>query len=991
MKNTFHWPLEIPLRLFLLALISILIFQNNLFAGVNQVRDKGFEAKPDSIIADSTKHKNSLKFKINDNLWRKVQRLSVTNDSLKFEDLRKSPFISLQQNLKGNVAGVYIQETAGEPGTMQNIFIRGLSSPVFSNKNLSASQPIVYINGIPVIGDHPFTYDIKQHDTNPIGSANNILAGIDFNNVKSIEVIKDPIQLAKLGPLASNGAIWITTNDGYYGGKNVTINTSLGMVIPPNNIDPVNATYERNFRQKFYDTYNIPVSDQYYPSYFHDYTDANYYGKADWADSYYRYAPQYNVNASMAGGNAVANYLFTAGATRNAGVTDETSYSKYNIGFYLNMSPIRGLNFSTMITGAKADRNRNKNLRDKYAEMEYLPDITTPIGPNGDTYNSYLSQYDETVDNNTSNLLNGYLKVDYKKDKAHFGVNLLFDYNTNIRHLFLPSTLTESMSFISDYSGYNRRIAGSSFAEYAILLDKKHLINARWDGVINADAHHYNYTKAYDGDNDKYKTTKTGDYRMYRYIDEEQSRIASTSVTLQYAFRKILSLSALFRYDGASNIQSDNRWLFTPAFSTNWNIRNQFFHQSDIVSDMSLGISWARIGKPVGLDRFSLGPNYSSENLNWSGQSVISSYNLFATITRPYSYGWNGYDLNWPYTDKLNIELKGAFFNNKLNLNLSLYNNNDKDMILPVPIPLEYGYQYQYLNGMDVNNKGIDINISADILSNPRGLSWNASFNMNYNRNELKRLPNGKNEMVIGDRKLKVGHAIDQFWVLKNQGIYNNDNEIPSSNGKSLSFGDIAFRKGDPIWTDQNGDYIINDDDKVLTGHSMPPFTGGLTNMFEYKNFDLSFHLFFALGHKALNTRASQRYNFMNLDNQNSLVSVKEIFFWQSTYDNNDYPVYNPLSDVQPYRYDQDLFLESLSYLKLKSLTLGYTFSIKSNSKKGVANSFNDLYVYLTANNLFTITDFSGEDPELTESYGYYTGYSQTIPRSLTLGLRFKF
>lgn len=907
-------------------------------------------------------------------------------DTLSVQDLKKSPYISLQQYLKGNVAGVYIQENNGEPGTVQNMIVRGIATPIFSNRDVPAVQPAVYVNGLPLIQNHPFTYDIKQYDINPLGTGNNLLAGLDLNNVVSIEVIKDPVRLAQLGPLAANGAIWIVANDASNTSikEKIKLNVSSGVVLPPTTIRPTNASYETAFRKQFYDVYNLPFGSGQLPAYFQDLSAPNYYGNANWANSYYEMSQQYNADASISGGGDIASFLFKAGSTKNAGVGDQTGYSKNNISFFVNMKPLQALQMKAMIYGATASRNRNKNLRDRYAETEYFPDFSIPIAPGGDAYGRYLALYDETEDKNTTNYINGYLKLDYLKNKVNFGADLLFDYNIDIRHVFWPSTLMESVNFVSDYSGVNRRVVTTGYGSYAFDIHKDHRFDLRWDGAYYADLHHYNYTKAYDGSSDKYKTTTSGAYKTYNYLDKEQSALLSSSVNIGYGYKNVLSLTALLRYDGYSKVQPDHRWLFTPAFAGKWNLKNQFFNQSDKVSDLSLGVSWARVGKLLGYDRFSVGPNYTSGNLSWEGQPAIPSYNLFATFSRPYATGWSAYDIAWPYADKFNIDLAGSFFRKRLDISISLYHNDDKNMIIPMPVPQEYGYEYQYLTGMHVNNMGTDLTVSGRVLSDPKGLAWTSSFNLNYNRNELKQLPDGQTSLTFGDRKLQVGQAIDQFWVFENQGVYRQE-------GNTLSMSNIPFREGDARWVDVNGDNQISEQDKVLKGHSLPKFTGGLNNHLTYKKLDLSFHFFFALGHDALNIRDARRYDFATLDGQSSLASLKEIYFWQNTDQKNDYPLYNPLSELRPYREDQDLFLEKLSYLKLRSVSLGYSFDPSGWGKQKADKKANDLYVYLVGNNLWTLTNFSGDDPELVDFNGYYTGYNQYLPFSLTMGLRYKF
>ena len=910
------------------------------------------------------------------------------NVSLDVPSISRSPFISLQQLLKGNTAGVYVQENNGEPGSIQSMLIHGLSAPVFSNKDISGIQPVVYLNGVPLLLDNPFSYDVKLYDVNPLGGASNILAGLDLGIIESMEVIKDPLKLAQLGPLASKGAIWIQTKDGYWGGKHFSVDGSLGFVTPPSGVKMTNAGYERAFRQNFFDTYGILNANQYLPKYLQDDRDDLYFGEPDWADSYYRYAPQYNLNVTVGGGNPMANYLFTLGTSRNAGVADETGYNKYNIGFFLNMVPLKGLTATAQVNGGMSNRSRNRNFRDHYAEVEYLPDFSTPIAPTKIGYSLFMSEYDKVTSENDNDMINGYLGLNYKLGNFVANAKLQLDYNTNDSHLFFPSTLMESVSFVSDYSAYNRRLRGVADIAYLFRFGKNHLLNVKWDGSFQSDLQHYNYTRAYDGDDDKKTTTASkANYKLYRYADRMDTRLVSTSFYLEYTYKELVNAGIVVRSDGTSKMQMDNRWLFTPAFNIGWNVKKQFWANSPVISNLFINASWARMGKLLESDRFALGPQYSAEDMNWIGQTVISSQNGLGTITRPYSRGWVGYGIGWPYAEKLNIELAGAFLNDRLKFSLGFYNNYDKDQIIQMPVPQEYGYKYQFKQGMDVNNRGIDFSISSSILSNPKGINWDASLNVNYNWNELKRLPEGVQEVTLGDRKLTVGKSIDQFWLLQNIGIYQTDEEVPVIDGKRLSINGIPLKKGDPIWVDQNGDNMIDDQDKVMKGHMLPPFTGGFMSEFRYKRFDLSFNLFWAVGHHALNNRSWQRYDFMTLDNQKSLAAVKEIFFWQNTNDKNDYPIYNPLSKTHPYRQDQDLFLEKLSYLKLRTLTLGYTLPLKKKGKYAP----NSIYLYLTANNLFTITAFSGDDPELIEFNGCYSGYAQSLPRSLTAGFKFNF
>lgn len=934
-----------------------------------------------------------------------------TKDTLDVPDLLRSSYVSLQQFLKGNVAGVYVQENSGEPGSLQSMLIRGISSPVLSNKDVSGTQPVVFLNGIPLLTGNSYLYNVKSTTLSPMGTATNILAGLNMNSVESIEVVKDPVRLAALGPLAANGAILVQLKDRYDGGSNIYVRASGGMALAPGDVTMTNAANERNFRMQFADICSTPQQRLEYlqkmPAWMSDMRDSYFYGKPDWASEYYKkLAPLYNLGVSVGGGGTSADYIFMVGYTGNKGVADNTGLGKFTASFSLNMEPVKGVMVNCLLNGTRMDRSRNRNMRDRYAEVEYLPDMSVPVSPVKEVYHSYLEYYEDfNKDDNLTNLLNGYLAVNYNLKGILLDTRLQMDYNADVRRSYWPSDLMESVSFVSNYSGYNRRLRWQTTAGYDWSINKAHLLGLKLTGAIQTDVQHYNYSRAYDGADDTKPTTSGGGFQsISRYVDKMQNKLIDMSANLRYRYKNIMEVNALFRYDGASNIQKNKRWLFSPGISVDWSIKNTFISQNEKISDWRLRASWARIGHFLEENRFGAGPQYTGEELTWHGQQAMSSYFGHATVARPYGTGWIGYNIGWPYAEKMDLEMSASFFKNRLSISFNYYNNADCDQIIPVPVAQEMGYKYQYLGGMKVVNSGLELGLSGKIFSAPKGFNWDASLSLAYNKNELKKLPGGYDELEFGSRKLKIGHSIDELWVFQNEGIYQSDEQVPTVSGRKLSMDGIEFSKGDPKWCDMNGDNVIDDDDKVMKGHILPPLTGNFSSTFKYGRFDLGFNLFFAVGHDALNYRSSQRYNFMKLENMPSLESVKEIFFWQNTNDNNSYPIYNQMSGLEPYRAEQDMFMEKLWYLKLRSLTFGYTLplhkrnenvskdgKLQGKTKEKKQFSFNNLYFYVTANNLFTITKFTGDDPELVDFDGYYRGYGQPLSRSVILGLKFNF
>lgn len=910
-----------------------------------------------------------------------------------------SSFVSIQQLLKGNVAGVLVHENNGEPGSIQSMLVRGLTSLVLSNRDVSTVQPVVYVNGVPLLQDNSFIYDVRSNDINPIGTASNLLAGIDINQIVSVEVVKDPIKLALLGPLAANGAIMIRTKDGFYGGKNIFVNASAGLVVPTGKVRMTNGANEKLFRQQFIAACNSPEQQTTYmqrmPAYLQD-ASSNYFAKPDWADDYFNVAPLYNVGVSIGGRTSVANYMATFGYTSTSGISDDTGLNRFNASLGVNMMPLNNLTISALLNATRMDRNRNRNFRDRYAEMEYLPDLSTPILPIKAIYNTFLANNEEyTKDDNINNLLNGYLGATYTGNNFFADARVLLDYNTNVRHVFWPSMLTDGSSYVSDFSGYNRRFMGKASAGYNFKFGDSHLLKVEWNGSLSQDVQHYVYTRGYEGTDDT-KPNLSGGFKKNntnRFTDKIDTRLISNAFVLNYEYKDILDLGVLLREDGTSKCQSGNRWLFSPSFSAEWNLRETFMKHSEVLTGLSLNTSWARIGRIFESDRYATGPQYSGEGMYWQGQPALPSMNGYATITRPYNMGWIGYGIGWPYSDKFSASLTFDLWN-RISATFTYYNNTEKDLLVKTPVPQEFGYQYQYEQGMDINNHGFELTLEAQILQHKSGLNWDAALNLATNRNELKKLPGGRTELVAGNQLLRVGESIDRFWVYQNEGIYNSAEEA-KVNGSPLLMDGVAFDKGDAKWKNQNGDRFIDEKDKVLKGHYLPTVSGGFSSKFTYGRWNLDFRLHFALGQELLNNRASQRYDFMRLDNAQSLAAVKEIFFWQDTYDNKGYPLYNPMSKIASYRSDQDLFLENASYLKLRTLTVGYTLPLKTKREeereKGKISSPENLHFYLTANNLLTFTGFKDGDPETAGFYGIYDGYGQKLPLSIMLGIKFNF
>lgn len=926
---------------------------------------------------------------------------SMGKDSVSLESINKFPHISLPQYLKGNVAGVYGHETSGEPGTVQEAtVIRGLSHPVFTPYDMAKNKPLIILDGVPLMEDPTMVYDVQDYSLQPIGAATSLQTIIDMDNIESINVLKDYSTAGIYGPRAANGAIYITTKNARPGNRRISVNAYSGFATPPA-VTTINADYEKNFRQPFYDKYATPEQAAAYPAYLSDSSNVNFYGPSNWTDLYYQATPLLSGNASLSGGGERSNFRVFAAHTTNASGADDTKFKRYQGAFYINMLPTEWMTISSMLQMTRLDRDRNRSLSERFAETRFFPDMSTPLAPNKAMYGLFLDEYDKVIDDNLNSSMVGRIAVNFAILKnLNFSPRFSIDYNENKRDVFWPSTLMTGNNYVSNYFGYNERMAFDNILTYDHVFTNNTNLLVEAGMGYQADAQKYNYGVGYRGPNDFIKVnivegnSAHADYLRavgfipYYYSDRIYQRLISFYGRFTYAKANQYNIAALVRRDGSSAVQPNSRWFNSFNFHGEYDFN--YHLEPDFLDHFKLSASYGRMAIIPFSDREAAGPHYTS-GLGWDGNRSVFSYNGIGTVTRPYYSGWVGYDVPWSYNDLANIGLEAGFLN-KFTVRAEYYNRHTKDIVTAVPTVAESGYRYEMRNGMNVRNSGVDITIGVNMPQSDRNkFGWNTAFNIAYNNNKLTALPNYLQEIIVGDRKLQVGERIDQFWLLKNEGIYERDLDVPVTPGqyKILTYNSgTAFRGGDPRWQDVNGDYNIDNDDRQLMGNIMPKYIGGFYNQFTYGPVDLSFQLYFNLDRQIINAGAAKFYDFVNTDEANNINAVRDITFWEKNFDDQSYPLYNPWSAVTPYQAEQDMFMEDGSFVKLRNLSVGYDLTNVINGSK---QTFNKFYVYISGNNLLTISKYSGRDPELVDFYGYDRGLGIRFPRTFTLGVKLDF
>lgn len=919
---------------------------------------------------------------------------------LKMPAVRSVPYSDINQMLDGRTTGTRITIPTAEQGKRNGAMIRGYSNLLLNNGDVMTAQPTYLLNGIPILLDHPFAFDIQRFDNNRLGTENNLLSLINQEDIKSITVLKDFEASAKYGPLAAAGVVNIETYGPRSGSLQVDVNAHVSYSQAPE-IQTVSGNYVRDFLNPFYEKYAGIQQLQNFPSYLADSARSEYYGPASWDDLYFRNSWSDGVQAAISGGSRLANFRFSVGQTSYKGVRDATGFDRYTVNFGINIMPVHNLLITTYLSAATMSRKRNRFIRDRIVDEDYVLNLEAPPSPNSSFLSNYYFNLNQSIDNNKNNNINVLANVQYSFNKnlkinSRMGIN----YSQNFRDLFIPSTVNDGNNFSSNFDGFNKTIVWDNAVNFDKVYKNKHHITAAIGMYTEWDKWDYKYGKAYKGKSDYIKIYQPGDkdnhestsnnFRLTaNAMDRIQSNLASFYANLQYDFEGKYQIGAYLREDGSSNIPNANRWLMSPTVHGAWTLSNEDWFAGNSLSLLKLRASFGRVGKLLAYDYYKAGPIYDVE-VGWNGNPNLSTYDAFPVLNGSYELGYVSENIEWPYVDQLNVGADIGILKDRLTFSVDLYNKSFKNLLLKMPVMEEMGYTGIVKNGLQIDNKGIEITVDAKIIDR-RNFEWQSAFGASSNKNKLGALPNHYQEIIIGDRYFKVGQAVDAYWLLQNKGIYADESEIPvdPKTHQKLSYQGLAINAGDPKWVDTNGDYVIDDNDRVLKGSPSPDVFGFFSNKLRYKNISLDFLFKYSFGAELMEQAQAATFDFANRDGSDNLEGVKEINFWQVHKGNyNEIPLYNPWSTVSPYQVNQDLFLKDASFIKLRSVTLSYQFKAKSLEKYGIKN----LDIYATAQNLWMWSPYKGGDPEAVSYFGYAEGYyNWSYPKTFTLGFNFKF
>lgn len=916
----------------------------------------------------------------------KKSDLTAAISSVKSEDLVKTSITSLDQGLQGRVSGVVVTSTSGQPGGGTSIRIRGTSSIMGTN------EPLYVIDGVPMIGEGSGGSGVLHSPSlNP-------MANINPSDVESIEVLKDASATAIYGARGANGVILVTTKRGSQGKVRVSANAYFGIQQIANTMKMLNAEQLAILGNEAADNANQDRKLIF--------ADLNNLRKrsTDWQKEIFRLAPIQNYELTFSGGGESSKYFLSANYFSQDGIILGSDYQKGNLRFNLDQDITSRLKIGTSVN---MTYNVSHGVVTNY-ETAFASSITSwalEMNPGLPVYNEDGSY---VYENNTS--------------KPAVG-NPVQDANEYMQRTKSGRVLANIFGELDIYKGLGFRtslgldyfnIKDQSFASKDIKRGESNNGNAsvgNAEGYIWVWENTFKYNHTFAG---KHTVDAVAGITAQKYVTESsaiavsdiedgrlgynsiqsaaKTQLANTNYTasqmlsylarVNYAYDSRYLLTLTGRVDGSSKFGAKNKYGFFPSVAVAWRISEEaFMEKFSNLDNLKLRFSYGLVGNE------GIAP-YSSQGLLWNTEAYIYDNKI---ITGQGTYSLDNKALKWETTRQLNLGFDLSLFN-RLHFTFDAYHKKTSDLLLFVPVAYHMGYDFAMQNVGDMENKGFDITLNGTPV-NTKKFQWDSGFTFGLNRNKVTKLM-GAEEGLIGSSiagisywtKITEGKPIGTLYGYKTDGIaqLNEDlSTIPYFPGRTINYGDRKY-------VDKDGSKSLDEGDLYELGNANPDFSYGWNNTFSLNmadkgNLNLTVYLQGVYGNKIANFNKFALESFDGTKN-NSTVALER---WTPDNPTNKYPRANasPMSNVM-----SDHQIEDGSYLRVKDVTLSYDFPKQMLKKMRLSA----LQISVSAKNLYTFTNYSGYDPEVSRfgannlsmgaDYGTYP-----MPKLYTVGLKVNF
>ena len=856
------------------------------------------------------------------------------------KELMRSPVTNISNALVGRIAGMAAVQKTGEAGFEEStIRVRGVNS-------LSASSdPLYVIDGIPLSNNSASLYSFGENMSS--------LATLNLTDIESIEVLKDAASAAIYGSRATNGVVLITTKQGREGKSEVKVNYGFSITQFPNTgrreyvgskqyVEVFNEGVDNYNRQNGFTVnssgYVKPIRNPY-----GDMPDT------DWLDLITRLGQSHYLDLSFSGGNAKTKYYLSGSYNYQEGVIKTNDISKVNLKSNINHEMFKWLKVGANISGNYLHNNRipGADLGSTIIgrAVQQRP-FDRPYKPNGGYYTGgtdelllhnvvqILSEETSYTDNYRfigsfwaeAQIIKGLtVRASYNNDSA-YTYDYIY-YNQNHPYAADKGRILDRNRFVMTntidlYANYNRKI-GEDF-ELGAMVGHSFLKTRSRTSYIDAQ----NYpSPAFD-------VASVAANIVDASAGLSEYAIESYFARLSLAYKDRYVVNATIRTDGSSRFAPDCRWGWFPSVSVGWNVSNESFWNAE-KTDLKIRASYGRTGNQDGISNYGWQALISG-GVNYGGQSGIAISS-------------SGNDrLTWETADQYNAGFDLSFLGGKINMIADVYLKNTNNLLYSKPVHATTGETSILSNIGSMRNKGVEFTINTHL--NLGKVLWSSSFNIARNVNKLTSLLEDDLLSIGANRALKLGRTVGSWYIFRTDGIYQYDGEVPQA------LYDKGVRAGDVKYWDRNGDGNITDDDRIVTGNPNPKFSGGWNNTFKYKGLELSLFFTYSYGNDVY---ASWMIPGSKPGHTRSLLKAYADNRWTGPGTSDKYP-------RAIYSYsgwngkNSTMYLTDGSFIRLRSVTLGYTFPQRLVSKIHLKG----LRVYAQGDNVFLCSRYPGWDPE---------------------------
>ena len=888
-------------------------------------------------------------------------RVTGSIASLKKEQIKDMPVTSFEQAIAGQMPGVQVMQQSGTPGSGSSIKVRGASSIT------AGTNPLIVIDGFPM-------------------TTSNTATLLNPEDIESIEVLKDASSAAIYGSRGANGVIVVTTKKGKEGKTNINAKAYFGVQKVSHKIEMMDAYEYANFmttaRNNYWvdlnpgvnkptDDNNTRVKKARIPDYIVPYLNGETgLINTDWQDEIFQTAAMQQYDISVSGGNQKLSHYTSASFVSQDGIIKNSGFQRFSARSNIQAVINKRVTFDLSLAPSYS---KTRQISEKNHKQDGLVLLTTIANPAARAYDEdgsimYGNQIELGNAWGTSVIESPLAIAKSIKDNLHqfrmignanISVNILEGLNFKTHFGMEYSNQREDYFRPSYLGNYNTQAPTQATGKYwnaqttnwvneNTLNYKKDFGKHHFDVLLGLSVQKQNYLvasmEAANYPNDNVTTLNAGIVNTGT-TTESVWTLLSYFGRINYFFQNKYLLNFSIRWDGSSRFGKNNKYGCFPAVSLGWRVKEEnWLKNVDMLSDLKLRVSYGKTGN------FQIN-DYGSYSLLQANNYILNGVlvNGLAPATSPNP------NISWEKTDQWNAGFDIAFFSNQLSFSADFYHSVTDGLLLDVPVPAASGFTSSLQNIGKLQNRGFELSLKGDFDFS--GFKWAPAFNFSLNRNEVKGLGPNQEQIIDGNHITMIGEPIGNFYGYRILGVYKSQEDLdkyPHLNTAKIGtyiYEDISGPNGVP-------DGEITDADRTILGNYNPDYTIGFFNSFSYKNFDLSFMIQCVQGLEIFNSARSFLLNGEGWGN-----GAKDLYknYFSETNPNGKYA--RPSVATADKLYEKSSYMvEDGSFIRFNNITLGYNFSKTFIAKVGLKG----LRVYVTAQNPFTITKYSGYNPEVS-------------------------